>query len=692
MMVEAQPDEHSRELSWSPLLELLPGGVALLSPDGELLRANPPAKKSFQEHPALLPLAVSGGGLLHSAGIRVLIQPAGSASLVILEPAPLSPTAPLSLVMERSGLILRSEGLLRGLAVVGSSLLDVLDEADQEDLNAVLDAGGGSIELLLRTARGPRILSCRVILDPALGGWVLTAADRTLERRLQNALREGERRFLRLIEGIPVALIITDSSGLSAYANVRADVLLGGVQLHQGTPLKALLKTARMRSAGDGQPYPLERLPMLRALNGERCSVDDVEMFHDGRWISLEISSAPVSSLEGESLYVITILQDISARQELQHRLQRVQRMEAVGQLAGELAHDFNNFLTAISSYSQLTLSALSPDHAARGDVEEVIQTAHRAAGLTRQLLTISRRQPMNARPLSLVSLLQRMDHLLRRLLGEGVTLEVDEGRGIWPVMADTGLLERVIINLVLNARDAMVGVQGARLRISLENVVLDREAAAELVDVKPGAYVVAAFEDNGSGISASVIDHIFEPFFSTKSDSEGTGLGLSMVYGVIRQSGGFLSVDSHLGKGANFRIALPRSEWGEESLEGDEEPGTEVGHILLVEDEEGVRRTTARMLRSRGYTVEAFATPFDALQQIMSGATYDLVLSDVHLPGMRGDAMVAEILNVYPDISVLFISGSLLEERLLERMILTKPFTAEELVRRVSTLLSGKP
>ncbi|MFT5686786.1 MAG: two-component system cell cycle sensor histidine kinase/response regulator CckA, partial [Myxococcota bacterium] len=615
---------------------------------------------------------------------------AGDARLVTMEPAPMPARTTLALILADSTLILRSEGTLSALAPVGSILMDALDEADQEDLRALLSAGGGSLELMLPDSTGTRQLSCEIREAPESGGWTLIGVDRTLERKLQSALREGERRFLRLIEGIPVALLITDAQGRSAYANVRANTLLGGVQLHQNTPLKTLLSASRIRFAGDGSPYPPERLPMHRALSGEQCSVDDVEMFQDGRWVALEISSAPVSGLSGESIYVITTLKDINARQELQNRLQRVQRMEAVGQLAGELAHDFNNYLTAISSYGQLTLAALPISHIARSDVEEVIRTAHKAAKLTRQLFTISRRQPMTVRPLSIVDLLKRMERLMRRLVGSDVTLELAPGRTVWSVMADTGLLERVIINLVLNARDAMAGVSGARLRISLENVVLDAEAAAKLVDVQPGAYVVAAFADNGSGISEDVLDHIFEPFYSTKPDGEGTGLGLSMVYGVIRQSEGFLSVTSPPGSGTTFRIALPKAEalgWSDASGDKKTRNGK---RILLVEDEERVRRTTARMLVSRGYTVKAAATPLEALAMIRAApADFDLLLSDVQLPQMRGDVLAQEILKVRPDLAMLFISGSFLEETLLGRAVLPKPFTAEELTDAVAELLS---
>ena len=585
--------------------------------------------------------------------------------------------------------VLRSEGALSDLVMTGAALMDLLDEADQEDLTAVLEAGSGRLELVLST----QTLDCEIRHDPQLGGWTLIGSDRTLERSLQNTLREGERRFLRLIEGIPVALLISDTDGRSAYANVLADTLLGGIPLHQGTPLKAIMEAVQMRVVGEGTPYPHEQLPMFRAQVGERCCVDDVEMFLDGRWSSLEISSAPVVGLGGEIIYAITIINDINDRQELQNRLQRMQRMEAAGQLAGELAHDFNNFLTAISSYSQLTLGALTLDHPARSDVEEVIQVTHQAATLTRQLLTISRRQPMSMQQLSFVGIMERLERLIRRLLGDQVALDVSLGRGIWPVMADSGLLERVIINLALNARDAMANASGARLRISLENVVLDAEAAAARGDVEPGAYVMAVFADNGIGIPPEVLDRIFEPFFTTKPEGLGTGLGLSMVYGVIRQSGGFLSVDSTPGHGASFRIALPRADVAPPPKKLPGSVPVVSGRLLLVEDEERIRYTTARMLTRQGYSVQTAATPLEALALIRADADrFDLVVSDVHLPQMRGDVLVQEILKIRADLAVLFISGSLIEERLLGRNILTKPFTAQELIGAIAKLLSEKP
>ena len=689
------PDAHlgtspAAVTDWSALLAVLPMGVMLVAGDGEVLRANAIAEELLAEHgAAIAELVAAGGGFLHPAGLHLCLTPSGDGRWVVMKPVPLQGSVPLVVLMARSGMVHRTAGALSALVPVGRSLLELLDEADREDLEAVLEEGGGEVELLLPTQHEVRILSGHLEHRPSMGGWLLQVQDRTHERQLQSTLREGERRFLRLIEGIPVALLITDASGRSAYANVRADALLGGVQFHQDTSLGSSLKTAQMRTAGDHTPYPMERLPMLRALKGERCSIHDVEMLHDGHWIPLEITSAPVVGLDGEYIYVITILQDIRARRDLEQQLHRVQRMEAVGQLAGELAHDFNNFLTVISSCSQLALSTLPPDQPSRGDLEEVVRTAHQAAGLTRQLLTISRRQPMTMRPLSLRGLLHRIERLLKRLLGE-VNLDVSMGRGVWPVMADEGLLERVIINLTINARDAMSGTDDAWLRISMENVVLDEEAAAGLIDVLPGAYVVVTFEDNGSGIPGELLDRIFEPFFTTKPDSEGTGLGLSMVYGVIRQSGGFLSVDSQVGQGTTFRIALPRAEWVAQPAE-DVVPVMQAhGHILLIEDEVAVRRSTVRMLRAQGYTVHAVDGPDAAIQAVDSPSNkFDIIVSDVNLPGMRGDVLVQELLEIRPGPAVLFISGSLLEASLLGQSLLTKPFTAAELGRRVASLLS---
>jgi two-component system cell cycle sensor histidine kinase/response regulator CckA len=674
----------------SSLLAALPLGVMLVSEAGSVLLANASAEQLLSEFKEpIAALLDSGGGFLHPAGVRLSTTPSSDGRWVTMEPVPLPSDVPLALIVARSGLVHRAAGKLSALVPVGESLLEMLDEADREDLEAVFEEGGGELELLLPAGQEVHILLCDIEHRPSMGGWLIRAQDRTHERRLQSALREAERRFLRLIEGIPVALLITDASGRSAYSNVRADALLGGIQFHQDTSLESILKTAQVRTSGEHTPYPMERLPMLRALRGERCSINDVEMLHDGHWIPLEITSAPVVGLDGEFIYVITILQDIRARRDLEQQLHRVQRMEAVGQLAGELAHDFNNFLTVISSCSQLALSTMSPDQPSRADLEEVVRTAHQAAGLTRQLLTISRRQPMTMRPLSLLGLLHRIERLLQRLIGD-VSLNVSSGRGVWPVMADEGLLERVIINLTLNARDAMSETESPWLAISMENVVLDEEAAASLIDVLPGAYVVITFEDNGAGISPELLDRIFEPFFTTKTDSEGTGLGLSMVYGVIRQSGGYLSVDSALGQGTTFRIALPRAEWVAQTVESVDPVKQANGSILLIEDELAVRRSTMRMLRARGYDVHAVDGPESAIQYIQSDeANFDIIVSDVNLPGMRGDVLVEKLLEIRPGTAVLFISGSLLEETLLGQSLLTKPFTAEELGRRVAELLS---
>jgi PAS domain S-box-containing protein len=384
---------------------------------------------------------------------------------------------------------------------------------------------------------------------------------------------------------------------------------------------------------------------------------------------------------------------------ETEAQLRQAQKMEAMGRLAGGMAHDFNNLLTVIRGYSELLLGRLGPADPMRKDMEEVKKAADRASGLTRQLLAFSRRQFVSAKILDLNALIANMDGMLRRLIGEDIvelSAELDASTGC--IKADPGQIEQVIMNLVVNARDAMP--QGGRLTIETRNVTIGEEVRLEAVGVTPGSYVLLAVRDNGHGMDAETRSHLFEPFFTTKEKGKGTGLGLSTVYGIVKQSGGYITVESTLGVGTAFRIYFPRVELeGSAVTEGSEaiDPARGRETILLVEDEPAVRGLVHETLRLHGYTVLEARHGIEAL---LTSAKYagaiHLLLTDVVMPQMSGPEVAEKILTVRPEIKVLYMSGypdhPVFDQGGVSRQtgFLAKPFSPHALAQKVREILDS--
>jgi PAS domain S-box-containing protein len=384
---------------------------------------------------------------------------------------------------------------------------------------------------------------------------------------------------------------------------------------------------------------------------------------------------------------------------ETEAQLRQAQKMEAVGRLAGGVAHDFNNLLTVIRGYSELLLGRLGPTDAMRKDMEEIKKAADRASGLTRQLLAFSRRQFIAAKVVDLNALVANMDGMLRRLMGEDIVelcAELDSSAGA--IKADPGQVEQVIMNLVVNARDAMP--KGGRLTIETKNVTIGKGARLDAVGVEPGSYVLLAVRDNGHGMDAETRSHLFEPFFTTKEQGKGTGLGLSTVYGIVKQSGGSITVESAPGRGTTFRIYFPRVEeevpgatGGVEAI--DQARGRET--ILLVEDEPSVRSLVHETLRLHGYTVLEARHGIEAL---LTSTKYvgpiHLLLTDVVMPQMSGPEVAEKLLTVRPGIKVLYMSGypdhPVFDQGGVSREtgFLPKPFSPHLLTQKVREILDG--
>ena len=353
--------------------------------------------------------------------------------------------------------------------------------------------------------------------------------------------------------------------------------------------------------------------------------------------------------------------QDISELRRLEHQLLLAQRMEGIGRLAGGIAHDFNNLLTAILGHAEMAQDDVAPTDPARGNIAEITRAAQRAADLTRQLLAFARRQIIEPRIVDLNGLVLNVDRMLRRLLGEDVELVTVQDPDLWRVRIDPGQFEQVLVNLAVNARDAMP--TGGTLVIETRNVHLDDEFARQHTTVQPGAHVLLAVSDTGVGMDAEVLAHIFEPFFTTKDVGKGTGLGLATCYGIVKQNRGSIWVDSERAIGTTFRIYLPRAEAIVAGLEPSEprvaeQPrGSET--VLLVEDEVLVRNLAADALRRHGYQVLSASTGIEALD--LAGQVLhpiDVLVTDVVMPQMGGEQLAVRMLSERPALKVLFISG----------------------------------
>ncbi len=399
---------------------------------------------------------------------------------------------------------------------------------------------------------------------------------------------------------------------------------------------------------------------------------------------------------------VLLLLKDNSEEAKLKRQVAQATKMQAVGQLAGGVAHDFNNILTAIIGHCDLMLMRHTPGDSDYDDIQQIKSNSNRAAGLTRQLLAFSRQQTLRPQVLQLTDVVAEVSHLLKRLLGETVTLVVKHGRNLGSIRADPGQLEQVIVNLAVNARDAMLGNGGGTLTIQTYAVKADQVAEIGS-DILPIAdYAALSVTDTGCGIPAAVLGKIFEPFFTTKEIGKGTGLGLSTVYGIVKQSGGFIFADSKPGQGTRFVIYLPVHQVEAETGKAPAGPKPKEpelwgsGTVLLVEDEPMVRAVAERALTRHGYTVVTANNGEEALEVIERGDEIALMISDVVMPGMDGPATVREARKSRPDLPILFMSGYA-EEQLRKSIdldnvaFLPKPFSVQELAQAARSAIAEK-
>jgi two-component system cell cycle sensor histidine kinase/response regulator CckA len=394
---------------------------------------------------------------------------------------------------------------------------------------------------------------------------------------------------------------------------------------------------------------------------------------------------------------------DVTEQKNLEIQFAQSQKMQAVGQLAGGVAHDFNNLLTAMIGFCDLLLMRFKPGDPSFADIMQIKQNANRAANLVRQLLAFSRQQTLQPRILDITDVLVELSHLLRRLIGENIELKVVHGRDLGLAKVDQGQLEQVIINLAVNARDAMPG--GGTLTIRTANHVQAGPMRRGAETMPAGLYELIEVTDTGIGIPKENLERIFEPFFSTKEIGSGTGLGLSTVYGIVKQTGGFIFVDSLTGAGATFQIYLPRYQETDVAVAARSEPAeppavkdtTGTGTVMLVEDEDPVRIFGARALRNKGYTVLEARSGEAALEMMETSDKIDLLITDVVMPKMDGPGLVREVRETHPDMKVIFISGYT-EDSFRQRLdsdsnihFLPKPFSLKQLATKVKEVIDGE-
>jgi two-component system cell cycle sensor histidine kinase/response regulator CckA len=566
-----------------------------------------------------------------------------------------------------------------------------VDPADRERLIALVsEHGTARIEVRLRRQDGSIFYAeiwTRLVTDdgdPYFAGMVNDVTVR----------RESDLLFRRVFDQLPVGTALLGIDGHFNRINPALCQLLGRAE----EELRGM--TFLDVTHPDDRPVSMQHVREL--LDGR---IDHVEMEKryvrkDGNVVWAYVSVRLIRDTEGHPLWTMPVVIDITERRRLEEQFRQAQKMEAIGQLAGGIAHDFNNILTAIIGYSEMLLEQVGPDKPMFADLNQIYEGGRRASALTQQLLAFSRKQVMQFEVVDLNQVLLRFQHLARPLIGEQIRLELDLAREPMPILADATQLEQVVMNLLVNSRDAMP--DGGWVTIRTSPITVDEEFARSHHPIRPGEYIELLVEDNGTGMNEDTKRHLFEPFFTTKQPGKGTGLGLATVFGIVKQMGGFVWVTSAPGHGTVFRIQFPlptqRVRAGGDAMRAGP---SSVGHeiILLVEDDPNVRQFTRTVLTRYGYRVSEAGHATEALDQLRSGGRWpDLVITDVVMPGMSGRELARLLRADRATTRVLFTSGYIEDQAVAPAGafedgvdLLEKPFTATELLRRVRNILDDE-
>jgi two-component system, cell cycle sensor histidine kinase and response regulator CckA len=609
----------------------------------------------------------------------------------------------VSLMLERDARITYCNDYLLRLTgwrreeIIGRDWIELfIPPANHDEIRSLLArrlAGQGSEShhenpILTRSGEQRLIQWNNTVLRSAAGTAIGVASigyDITHRKEAETALKESEERFRSTFEQAAAGMGYTTPEGRWVRVNQRLCDIVGY------TREELLTLTHQDITHPDDHDLDTDARRKLITDELQTLSREKRYLRKGGSPVWVDVTVSTLRNESGEAKYFIAVVQDITARKELELELFHAQRMEGVGQLAGGIAHDFNNLLTVISCRSQLALERMAPRDPLRREFDLIYKTSARAAALTHQLLAFSRKQVLQPKVLDMNELVNNSTNLLKRLIGENIDLAFVPAPDAGRVRVDPGQLEQVIVNLAVNARDAMP--DGGRLTIETSNVTLAAEYTALHAGVTPGPYVALTVSDTGTGMDRAVQARLFEPFFTTKGPGYGTGLGLATVYGIVKQSDGHIRVYSELGHGTVFKVYLPRTDALPEAASvappGGLPAGTET--VLLVEDENEVRHLAHEVLGVLGYTVLEAASPGEAiLIAERHVGLIGLLLTDVVMPGMSGRALASRILAERPETKVLFMSGytddAIVRHGVLEpgTSFLEKPFTVEALAVKV--------
>jgi two-component system cell cycle sensor histidine kinase/response regulator CckA len=532
-----------------------------------------------------------------------------------------------------------------------------------------------------------------------LTGVVVSFIDVTDRFRLAATERRGVERLKEVLQSMPTGVVVVDAAGRIEYANAAAAGVSG---LKPEDVVGQLVADPAWQLTDEaGKVLPYDALPVPTALR-ERREIRGVELGVPTptgavRWMRVWVF--PLLETDGSLRGAVVTTEDTTERRALAEQLLQAQKIEGIGQLAGGIAHDFNNLLTIILGNAEILLASGAAGSPLESHVGEIREAANRGAALTRQLLTFARKQVVQPRAVSLDRLTGALETLLKRTLGEGIVLRRSSDADLWPVKVDPGQMEQVLVNMAINARDAMP--RGGSLVIETRNRTIDANESRDRLGIPPGDYVTLSIGDTGTGMSREVLAHIFDPFFTTKGVGSGSGLGLSICHGVIKQARGFIEVDTEPGRGTTFRVHLPRTADAitvpTAALATPAARG--MGTILLVEDEEGVRSFVAGALKGLGFEVLTASSGKQALDvyERMTNPL-DLLLTDVIMPEMGGLELARTLHARAASLPVLYMTGhfdvpdAAVGELSVEENLLLKPFTPMQLVGRVQRVLSGRP
>jgi PAS domain S-box-containing protein len=517
-------------------------------------------------------------------------------------------------------------------------------------------------------------------------------------------LEAVDTRLLEIIDSLPDATFVIDPRGcvvawnpaIEEMTGVSRDAMVGRGNYAYALPFYGERRPLLADLVGESNSEWLGCYDLVRRRGETIVAETFAPALRDGQGAHLWGAASPIRDQDGGLIGYVETIRDLTEHERIrEERLRQASRMEAVGRLAGGIAHDFNNLLGAIRGYSELVASSLADGDPRRADLQQVLRAADRASEMTRKLLAFGRQQLLEPRVINPADAVEEIAPLLRRLLGEDIALSVTSELDIWHVMADPSQMEQVIVNLAVNARDAMPA--GGRLAITLANTVLGEDFSRVHPEVPIGPYVELKVADTGAGMDAETLIHAFEPFYTTKAPGAGSGLGLASVYGIVKQSAGFVYAVSEPGRGTEFEIYLPRRSPSAERLESpDPEPLLPRGSatVLVVEDDVAVRDVMRRVLDPLGYRVLVAGTADEALALAYTETQIDLLITDVGMPDIRGPELAAQFLASRTTLRVLLVSGYT-EDTLATRGdiepgvgFLSKPFTAHELAQSVHEAL----